>query len=117
MLGKDVCGQVVAVGSAVKNFKAGDYILAMAEAGGNAEYIVIPENLCALKPDSLSCEEAASLPVVATTMLQCFEKVAGGVKPEHKVLVHGGSGGTGAWVSSNYTKNSFLKKLQLIHRV
>jgi len=57
----------------------------------------------------MSFVEAASLPVVISTVLQTYAAVPGGVKPEHKVLVHGGSGGTGSWavvIAKHYFKCS-----------
>ena len=66
VLGSDVAGVVESVGEAVKDFKAGDEVLALGGMGNRAgafqEIITIPSLLAAKKPTSLSFEEAASLP-------------------------------------------------------
>ena len=95
VVGNDVSGTVVACGSKVSRVKLGDEVLAFSSGGGNAEYVLVKEDVCAVKPAALSFVEAASLPVVVTTMVMCFEKAQ--IKSEHKVLIHGGSGGTGSW--------------------
>ena len=73
ILGVDIAGQVEAVGSGVTRFKPGDQVYANLldhGYGGFAEYVSVPVDVLALKPASLSFEEAAAVPMAATTALQ-----------------------------------------------
>jgi len=97
ILGHDVAGTVIRVGSAVRGFKPGDEVYARPRdhrIGTFAERIAIAENDVALKPTSLTMQEAASLPLVALTAWQALV-VLGDVQPGQKVLVHAGAGGVG----------------------
>jgi len=97
VLGHDVAGVVVGVGSAVQSFTPGDEVFARASdgrIGTFAEFIAVPEDDLALKPSALTMEEAASLPLVALTAWQALVDVAK-VQPGQRVLVHAGSGGVG----------------------
>jgi NADPH:quinone reductase-like Zn-dependent oxidoreductase len=97
VLGNDVAGTVVRVGSRVRQFKPGDEVYARAEVtrmGAFAEFIAMDEGAVALKPKGLSMEEAASLPLVALTTWQVLVDRANLTKGQ-KVLIHAGSGGVG----------------------
>jgi len=97
VLGFDLAGYVVGRGSACNRFNVGDAVFAMAEftqRGALAEYCVIKEERCALKPEHLSYEEAASLPLVGQTTWQALVEL-GHLQARQKVLILGGSGGTG----------------------
>jgi NADPH:quinone reductase-like Zn-dependent oxidoreductase len=97
MLGNDVAGTVVRVGSRVRRFKPGDEVYARPDQdriGTFAEFISIKENSLALKPSNLSMEEAASIPLVALTAWQVLVETAK-LKAGQKVLIHAGSGGVG----------------------
>jgi NADPH:quinone reductase-like Zn-dependent oxidoreductase len=97
VLGHDVAGLVVGVGSAVRSFTPGDEVFARPDdgrIGTFAEFIAVPEDDLALKPSALTMEEAASLPLVALTAWQALVDVAK-VQPGQRVLVHAGSGGVG----------------------
>jgi NADPH:quinone reductase-like Zn-dependent oxidoreductase len=75
ILGHDVAGTVVRVGSKVRNFKAGDEVYSRprdGRIGTFAEYIAIDEADVALKPKNLSMEEAASIPLVGLTAWRCW---------------------------------------------
>jgi len=68
--GGDVAGEVVELGPGARRFKSGDAVVAfvdMARGGGYAELAVVKESAAALKPQSLSFTEAASLPIAACT--------------------------------------------------
>src|SRR4029453_5746767 len=70
ILGGDIAGQVEAVGGGVTQFQPGDQVYAnLLEHGygGFAEYVSVPVDVMALKPVSLSFEEAAAVPRAATT--------------------------------------------------
>src|SRR6476659_3345704 len=69
ILGGDMAGQVEAVGEDVTEFRPGDDVFALLEQGGFAEYVSVPERLLARKPRNLSYEQAAAVPMAATTAL------------------------------------------------
>jgi NADPH:quinone reductase-like Zn-dependent oxidoreductase len=91
-------GRVVeAVGSAVTGFKPGDEVMGFASSGSFAEFAVVPVDKLAMKPASLSFEEAAAVPVAGTTAFRAVTEAAE-VKPGQKVLVVGAAGGVGSFV-------------------
>jgi NADPH:quinone reductase-like Zn-dependent oxidoreductase len=97
VLGHDVAGVVVRVGSAVRSFVPGDEVFARpgdGRTGTFAERIAVPEDDLAFKPSALTMEESAALPLVALTAWQALVEKAN-VQPGQKVLVHAGSGGVG----------------------
>jgi NADPH:quinone reductase-like Zn-dependent oxidoreductase len=99
ILGVDVAGRVEAVGSGVTRFKAGDEVYANLldhGYGGFAEYVSVPVEAMAAKPASLSFEEAAAVPMAATTALQGLGR-HGTLQPGQQVLINGGSGGVGSF--------------------
>ncbi|MBE2170808.1 NADP-dependent oxidoreductase [Acinetobacter oleivorans] len=96
ILGNDFAGTVVEVGSKVTQFKAGDEVYAKTDLNGAfAEYTVVQQSLLALKPQNISMEQAAALPLVALTSWQALVEIAK-VKAGQKVLIHAGSGGVGS---------------------
>jgi NADPH:quinone reductase-like Zn-dependent oxidoreductase len=97
ILGHDVAGTVVRVGSNVRQFKPDDEVYARprdGRVGTFAEFIAMNEADVALKPKNLSMEEAASIPLVGLTAWQVLVERAG-LKKGQKVLIHAGSGGVG----------------------
>ncbi|TDU87210.1 alcohol dehydrogenase [Kribbella voronezhensis] len=97
ILGNDVAGIVLAVGAKVRGFAPGDEVYARPgkdRIGTFAERIAVAETDLALKPASVSFEEAASLPLVALTAWQALVE-RGNLQPGQRVLVHGGAGGVG----------------------
>ncbi|MFJ2318782.1 NADP-dependent oxidoreductase [Pseudomonas sp. NPDC087817] len=98
VLGNDLAGVVVEVGSQVKRFKPGDEVYARppeARIGTFAELIAVHENAIALKPGNVNMAQAASLPLVALTAWQVLVETAR-LKKDQKVLIHAGSGGVGS---------------------
>ena len=98
-LGHDVAGVVVKVGSQVKNFKVGDEVYARPadfRIGTFAEFISIHQNDVAIKPKSLTMEEAASIPLVGLTAWQALIEKAN-LKRGQKVFIQAGSGGVGTF--------------------
>ena len=94
-LGVDYAGTVEAVGKDIKDFKPGDEVYGN-RFGAFAEYVVATEKAVALKPASLTFEQAASLPVAALTALQALRD-SGKIQPGQKVLINGASGGVGTF--------------------
>jgi NADPH:quinone reductase-like Zn-dependent oxidoreductase len=93
--GSDVAGVVEAIGSGVTGFKPGDEVFANVESGGFSEYACVPESILAKKPSNLTFEEAAVVPLAATTALQLLRH--GGVREGQRVLIVGASGGVGSF--------------------
>jgi NADPH:quinone reductase-like Zn-dependent oxidoreductase len=93
--GLDVAGTVVAVGSAVTRFAPGDEVFGVAK-GSFAEYAAALESKLALKPKSLTFEQAAVVPISAMTALQGLTDV-GRLQGGQQVLVIGASGGVGSY--------------------
>jgi NADPH:quinone reductase-like Zn-dependent oxidoreductase len=97
ILGHDVAGTVVRVGSTARRFKPGDEIYARprdGRIGTFAERISINEADVALKPKNLSMAEAASIPLVSLTAWQALVEKAN-LRTGQKILIHAGSGGVG----------------------
>jgi len=97
--GSDLAGEVLETGSAVTRFQPGDAIYAMlqpAVGGACAERAVVPADAAGGKPDNLSFEEAAAVPLAALTALQALRD-KGRIAPGMRVLVNGGSGGVGSF--------------------
>lgn len=98
VLGHDVAGTIVRVGGSVRAFKPGDEVYARPRdhrIGTFAQRIAIDEADVALKPASITMEEAGSLPLVALTAWQALVEI-GNVQPGQKVLIHAGAGGVGS---------------------
>ena len=95
-LGRDIAGEVEAVGKDVTGFRPGDEVFANVGSGGFAEYASVPEAFLVPKPVNLTFEQAAAVPLAALTALQGLRD-AGHLQPEQKVLIIGASGGVGTF--------------------
>ena len=96
VLGRAVAGQVQEAGSNVTRFRSGDEVFAEISKGGFAEYAIVSEDALALKPASLTYEQAAAVPLVGVTALKGLRD-HGKVKPGQRVLINGASGGVGTF--------------------
>jgi NADPH:quinone reductase-like Zn-dependent oxidoreductase len=98
ILGSDIAGQVEAVGTNVKQFQLGDEVFGdiLDLMGGFAEYVCAPENKLALKPASMTFEEAAAIPQAAVIALQGIRD-KGQVQSGQRVLINGAGGGAGTF--------------------
>lgn len=99
ILGADIAGRIVAIGKNVKQFEIGDDVfgdISEHGLGGLAEYACVNEEALALKPDTISYEQAAAVGMAAVTALQGFRGM-GEIGPNHKVLIYGASGGVGTF--------------------
>jgi len=99
ILGHDVAGVVVKVGTRVRQFKPGDEVYARPDdfrIGTFAEFVPVKEASLALKPKGLTMEEAASIPLVGLTAWQALVEKAD-VKKGQKVFIQAGSGGVGTF--------------------
>lgn len=99
IIGHDVAGDVVAVGSAVQDFKVGDAVYYSPKIfhgqGSYAEFHAVDESIIALKPTNLSYLEAASLPLAAGTAWEMLVTRAQ-LSIGESILIHGGAGGVGS---------------------
>jgi NADPH:quinone reductase-like Zn-dependent oxidoreductase len=98
ILGLDLSGEVLEVGSQVTRFKPGDAIYGSVSVPGGAyaEFAAVSENFAAFKPNNMSYEEAASLPVAALTALQSLRNL-GNIQSGQSVLINGAAGGVGTF--------------------
>ncbi|KUL23781.1 NAD(P)-dependent alcohol dehydrogenase [Actinoplanes awajinensis] len=111
--GRDLAGEVIAIGRDVTGFRTGDRVFAdLGDAqGAFAEYAVVPQRLLAPIPAHLSFAEAAALPLAGGTALSCLD-AAGVTEPANKgdadqggidraggrrILINGASGGVGTF--------------------
>src|SRR5437899_3343814 len=94
-LGADVAGQVEAVGRNIAQFKSGDQVFGTCK-GAFAEYACAPESALMMKPDNVTFEQAACVPIAGFTALQGLRN-KGKVQPGQKVLINGASGGVGTF--------------------
>jgi len=99
VMGSDVAGVVVEVGSQVSRFKVGDAIFASTfdlSMGTLAEFATVPEHAAAPKPANLDFAEAASIPMVGLTAWQAIKERAQ-IKAGQKVFIPAGAGGIGTF--------------------
>ena len=100
VLGHDMAGIITEVGADVRDFQVGDEVYARPRdlrIGTFAELIAIDQDDVAPKPNSLTVEEAAAVPLVALAARQILVDRAR-LQPGQKVLVHAGAGGLGSTV-------------------
>jgi len=100
ILGADLAGRVETIGSNVKQFTPGDevfgYLPSATGRGTLAEYVSANEKYLTLKPANLTFEQAAAVPLAATTALQGLRD-KGNIQSGQKVLINGASGGVGTF--------------------
>ena len=94
-LGRDVAGHVEAVGRNVTQFKPGGEVFGACR-GAFAEYVCTSESALVIKPDNVTFEQAASVPVAAFTALQGLRDKRK-IQPGQKVLINGAAGGVGTF--------------------
>lgn len=97
ILGHDMAGTVVRVGAHVRRFKAGDEVYTRprdGRIGTFAQFIAVDQADVALKPATLSMEEAATIPLAGLTAWQVLVERAQ-LRKGQKILIHAGSGGVG----------------------
>ena len=100
ILGCDLSGRIAEVGCNVKQFKPGDEVFGFLPSstgrGTFAEFVCAKEDLLSLKPENLTFEQAAAVPLAALTALQGLRD-AGKIQPGQSVLIQGASGGVGTF--------------------
>jgi NADPH:quinone reductase-like Zn-dependent oxidoreductase len=93
--GRDLSGVIDAVGDTAGPWKVGQAVIALATGGSYAEYTIASANAVAAKPERLSFEEAAGIPVVGETAWRALVTIAN-VQRGQRVLILGGAGGVGS---------------------
>lgn len=98
--GCDLAGVIEAVGSEVTDFEIGDAVLADVTGGFQgfgacSEYLSVNQNVLVRKPENITFEEAAAVPLAAVSALQGLRK--GQLKPGKRILIVGASGGVGTY--------------------
>jgi NADPH:quinone reductase-like Zn-dependent oxidoreductase len=101
VVGYEVAGSVAAVGAGVESVAVGDPVIALTRFGGYSSHVVAPEIAVYKRPDGMSAEDGAAIPVNYLTAFQMMI-VMGSVRHARelggrrvRVLVHGASGGVG----------------------
>jgi NADPH:quinone reductase-like Zn-dependent oxidoreductase len=96
-VGIDFAGVVAQVGPGATRFRVGDAVFGLLDVfkgGALADYVVVTEAAIALKPATISFDQAASLPVAGLAALQIVDQLAS-IGRGHEVLVNGATGGVG----------------------
>jgi len=93
-LGRDLAGEVEAVGKDVTHFKPGDEVFGSV-SGALAEYVCSSGRALVIKPASVTFEQAASIPHAGQTALQGLR--VGNIQAGQKVLINGATGGVGTF--------------------
>lgn len=96
-LGWDVSGEVAAIGDQVNNLKVGDAVYSrpdISKNGSYAEYMTAVADEVAIKPSSLTWQEAAGVPLAALTAWQSLYELTN-LQADERVLIHAGSGAVG----------------------
>ena len=93
--GVDVAGEIIAVGKHVRQFKPGDAVFGGGK-GSFAEYVCARESKLAPKPEGVSFEQAAAVPIAGITALQALRNAAH-LQAGQKVLINGAAGGLGTF--------------------
>jgi NADPH:quinone reductase-like Zn-dependent oxidoreductase len=120
--GWDAAGTVEAVGSAVTEFRPGDEV--MGEAPGSfAEFAIARRDKLVRKPERLTFEQAAAVPISGVTAIQTLRGKAN-VRPGQRVLVIGAGGGVGTFsvqiakaFGAHVTGVASTSKLQLVRSI
>ncbi|MFT4757119.1 MAG: NADPH:quinone reductase-like Zn-dependent oxidoreductase [Vicingaceae bacterium] len=97
-IGFDVSGIILEKGEGVTGFEIGDEVYTRVpqnQMGTIAEYVAVDSMVVSKKPENISFEAAASLPLIGLTSFQALERV--GLKAGDKILIHAGSGGVGSF--------------------
>ena len=93
--GVDVAGDIAAVGQRVTRFKPGDAVFGTCR-GAFAEYACASEDALVPKPDNLTYEQAAAMPIAGLTALQALTD-KGHLQAGQRVLINGAAGGVGTF--------------------
>jgi len=99
IFGADIAGRIESAGKNISSFKPGDEVMGDLSGygfGGLAEYVTAPEKALVIKPEKISFDEAAALPMAAITALQALRDKAN-IQKGQNVLIVGSAGGVGTF--------------------
>ena len=129
IMGYEVSGVVEAVSDGIDRALIGKPVIAMIRFGGQAELVVAPVNQFFAKPEKLSFEQGAAIPVNYLTAWALLVTM-GGLKQGEAVLIHNAGGGVGlaaldiakhigaeTFGTASASKHSFLKERGLDHAI
>jgi putative PIG3 family NAD(P)H quinone oxidoreductase len=94
ILGLEMAGEVVAIGSEVSRWQPGDQVCGLLGGGGHAEYAAIHQDLALPLPAGMDYVQAAAIPEVFLTAYQALIWL-GALQPGERVLIHAGASGVG----------------------
>lgn len=94
VLGLEMAGEVIEVGSKVAKWKKGDSVFGLLAGGGYAEQVVIHEDVAMSIPKGMSYTDAAGIPEVFLTAFQALSYLAK-LQPSEQILIHAGASGVG----------------------
>src|SRR5262249_25906470 len=129
VVGYEVAGIVEAVGEAVDKSLTGRSVFALTRFNGYADLVTVPASQVFDKPDSLTFEQAAAIPVNYLTAYALIV-VMGSLRPDESILIHNAGGGVGlaaidiakkigatTYGTASSGKHSFLKDRGLDHAI
>jgi synaptic vesicle membrane protein VAT-1 len=129
VVGYEVAGTVQSLGEGTSDLKVGDPVLALTRFGGYSDMVSAPRTQVFRKPDSISFEQAAAIPVIYLTAYALLI-VMGGLKKGESVLIHNAGGGVGlaaldiakhvgatTYGTSSASKHAFLRERGLDHPI
>ncbi|HEV8140281.1 MAG TPA: medium chain dehydrogenase/reductase family protein [Pyrinomonadaceae bacterium] len=129
VMGYEVSGVVESVGEGVDRNRVGQSVIAMTRFNGQAELVAVPEAQVFEKPDKLSFEAGAAIPVNYLTAWALLV-VMGGLQKDEAVLIHNAGGGVGlaaldiarhigakTFGTASPSKHQFLKERGLEHAI
>ncbi len=129
VMGYEVAGIVSAIGEGVDDSLVGKSVVAMTRFGGQSEQVAVKANQIFPKPDSLTFEQAAAIPVNYLTAYALLVSM-GGLQAGESVLIHNAGGGVGlaaldiakkigatTYGTASPSKHSFLKERGLDHPI
>jgi NADPH:quinone reductase-like Zn-dependent oxidoreductase len=122
VIGYEVAGTVEAIGEGVQAFTPGQPLVALTRFGGYSDVVSVPVNQVFEKPDSLTFEEAAAIPVNYLTAYGLLVAM-GSLSQGESVLIHNAGGGVGlaaldiakhvgatTYGTASVSKHTFLKE-------
>jgi NADPH:quinone reductase-like Zn-dependent oxidoreductase len=127
VVGYEVAGRIVEVGSEVTALVAGQSVLALTHFGGYADQVVVPASQVFSLPEAMPFSEAAALPVnYLTAALMLYH--CGRLQTGERVLIHGAAGGVGLaavqlcqvrqaeiYATASVAKHAFLQQQGIAH--
>jgi len=129
VMGYEVSGVVESVGERVDRNRIGQEVIGMTRFSGQAELVAVPEAQVFEKPDKLSFEEGAAIPVNYLTAWALLVAM-GGLQKDEAVLIHNAGGGVGlaaldiakhigaeTFGTASVSKHEFLKQRGLDHAI